>query len=371
MQSTSEKAFFALVRAGLWEKDVRLSHLDSKDFTKVYRLAEEQSVTGILLAGIEHSDVKPPQDLLLQWIGDVQFIEQQNQAMNVFIAGLVDKMRAAGIDTVLVKGQGVAQCYERPLWRSCGDIDWLLSHDNYEKAKVFLSPLASSIENEGKFGKHLGMTIDSWVVELHGTLHTGLSARLDRVIDDTQSLVHHQGEIRTWQNGETRVDLPSPNNDVIFIFTHFLKHFYKGGLGLRQICDWCRLLWTYREVIDRCLLERRITEMRLMSEWKAFAAFAVERLGMPVEAMPLYSSARKWARKVQRIQSFVMRVGNMGHNRDGSYRGRYPFLVRKCISFSRRMGDAVNHAMIFPLDSLRFFPNLVFNGVRMAAKGVG
>ena len=26
--------------------------------------------------------------------------------------------------------------------------------------------------------------------------------------------------------------LPSANNDVVFVFTHFLKHFYKGGIGL-------------------------------------------------------------------------------------------------------------------------------------------
>ena len=34
--------------------------------------------------------------------------------------------------------------------------------------------------------------------------------------------------------------------------------------------------------------------MGLMSEWKAFAAVAVDWLGMPVEAIPLYSSNRKW-----------------------------------------------------------------------------
>lgn len=28
-----------------------------------------------------------------------------------------------------------------------------------------------------------------------------------------------------------------------------------------------------------------------MTEWQAFGAFAVEMLGMPIEAMPMYSSA--------------------------------------------------------------------------------
>ena len=52
-----------------------------------------------------------------------------------------------------------------------------------------------------------------------------------------------------------------------------------------------------------------------------------------------------------------------------SYYNKNPYLVRKVISFGRRVGDLVNHAKIFPLDSLRFAPNIVFNGVRSVIKG--
>lgn len=153
------------------------------------------------------------------------------------------------------------------------------------------------------------------------------------------------------------------------MFTHFLNHFYKGGIGLRQICDWSRLLWTYRESLDRGLLESRLQKIGLMTEWKAFGAFAVDYLGMPSEAMPLYSVDAKWKRKAQKICSFVLEVGNFGHNRDMSYYNSKPYLVRKTISLGRRCGDLFRHAMIFPLDSLRFFPNIVFNGLRSTARG--
>ena len=70
-----------------------------------------------------------------QFIGRTVQLEQRNQAMNYFIGVLVEKMREAGIYTVLVKGQGVGQCYERPLWRSCGDVDLFFDAENYERAK--------------------------------------------------------------------------------------------------------------------------------------------------------------------------------------------------------------------------------------------
>lgn len=100
-------------------------------------------------------------------------------------------------------------------------------------------------------------------------------------------------------------------------------------------------------------------------------ALAVEYLGMPVEAMPFYSSQKRWSREAGRICSFVIRVGNFGHNRDMSYYAKRPYVVRKAISFRRRFVDALNHLAIFPLDTLRFFPSIVFNGIRSAIRREG
>lgn len=373
-RKVSFDVFFALLRAGLWEKDVRLSQFNNIELSEISRLAEEQSVVGLVAAGLVHVvDVKLPKEDVLQFVGQAFLLEQQNQMMNTFIGNLIKKMCAAGIYTLLVKGQGLAQCYEKPLWRSCGDVDFLLSDNNYTKAKAFLIPLSSSHEKESVYGKHLGMTIDPWVVELHGSLRCGLSKRMDKVIDEVQNNVFCTGNVRSWENGGTQVFLPLPDNDVIFIFTHFLKHYYKGGLGLRQICDWCRLLWTYRDTLNHELLESRIRKMGLMTEWKAFAAFAVNYLGMPVDAMPLFNGNdnqnQNLHRKAELIKDYVLEVGNFGHNRDMSYYNSKPYLVRKSISLGRRCGDLFRHAQIFPLDSMRFMPSIIFNGLRSAAKG--
>lgn len=367
--NNNQEAFLALVRAGLWEKQVQLSPYKDINFSEVYRIAEEQSVIGLVAAGLEH--VKVPHVWALQFAGQTIQLEQRNKAMNAFIAKFINMLSSFNINVILVKGQGIAQCYERPLWRSCGDVDLLLSDENYNKAKHLLIPKASEVESESLSDKHLGMTIEKWIVELHGSLHTELSSKLDKVVDSVQDEVFYHGCVRTWVNGEVQVFLPSPDNDVIFIFTHYLKHFYKGGLGLRQICDWCRLLWSYGQSLNYGLLESRLRTMGLMTEWKAFAAFAVEYLGMPVEVMPLFDDDKKWARKAKKILEFVMRVGNMGHNRNNSFYYKYPFVIRKIISSSRRIVDAFNHALIFPLDSIRFFPVILFNGVRSAVKGIG
>lgn len=376
----NEEVFLALMRAGLWA-DVESTELriqgfkDSVDWEKVYQLAEEQSVLGVVLAGIEHSEVKPPRELLLQWIGEVQLLEQQNLEMNQFIAKLIKKLRKEDVYAILLKGQGIAQCYEHPMWRCCGDVDLLLSDKNYQKSKTVLTPLASSIEPESIYGKHLGLTINSWAVELHATQHTELSSRIDKVIDSVKDDLFCQGNVRIWMNDDMQVFLPSPDNDVIIVFTHFLKHFYKGGLGLRQICDWCRLLWTFKDSLDRELLDSRIRRMGLMSEWKAFYNLASRYLGMPDLDSGFMFHDSRFDKKADRIMEFVLMSGNMGHNRGswltehGSWLGRQ-YMVRKTFSMFRRIDDLINHARIFPLDSLRFFPYMMINGVRSAMKGV-
>lgn len=355
--------------AGLWEKEPFLSTIGRIDYAEVFKLAEEQSVLGLALAGLEYSDVKPPKELLLQWIGEVQMVEQQNRAMNTFIAELIEKFRKIGVYALLVKGQGIALSYEKPLWRSCGDVDFFLSEDNYINAKSFLMPMAEHVEQEWVTSKHLGMTIEGWTVELHGSLRGSLSSKVNSILDEIKQDTFLRGNVRSCFINKAQVFLLGIENDIIYVFCHFLNHFYKGGIGLRQICDWCRLLYTNKDSLNYRLLESRIRKMGLMSEWKAFGALAVEYLGMPVDAIPFYSNSTKWKKKADRIVKFVLVTGNFGHNRDMSYYGKYPYLIRKCVSMGRRISDLINHARIFPLDSLRFFPRIMFNGVRSAMRG--
>lgn len=360
--SQNQQAFFVLVRAGLWEKEARLSQFKDVDYAAVMLRAEEQSVVGLVTAGLEKVvDTKVPKDVVLQFIGSTLQNEQRNKAMNEYVAKLIDLLRKEDIYAILVKGQGVAQCYERPLWRACGDVDLLLSDTNYDKAKEVLTPLAVNVESEYKSLKHLGMSLpEGFEVELHGTLHSRLSRRIDRVIDNAQKDVFFAGSVRSWQNGGTQVFLPSPNNDIIFVFTHILHHFFIEGVGLRQICDWCRLLWTYREKLDKKLLEGRIKEAGIESEWKAFSALAVDWLGMPVEAMLLYSSDKKWSRKAERIMAFVLESGNFGHNREAAQ--------SKLHSVWLKTKDFARHSLVFPWDSIKFYFHFLGNGIKIATQ---
>ena len=70
----NQQAFFALMRAGLWEKEARLSLYNDIDFSEVYRIAEEQSVVGLVAAGLEHvADMRVPQQWALLFDGQIYY----------------------------------------------------------------------------------------------------------------------------------------------------------------------------------------------------------------------------------------------------------------------------------------------------------
>ena len=359
------KAFFALLRAGLWSDgnpDIRID--GTTDWEEVYRLATEQSVLGLILAGLEHSDVKLPQMLLLQWIGEAQIIEQRNKEMNAFIAELIEELRKNDIYVLLVKGQVVAQCYEKPLWRCSGDVDLLLSNDNYQKAKSTLIPIADEVANENTTTKHQALVMNGFDVELHGKMPFKLSMRVEHGIDDVLEDLFVRGNVKSWDCNGTQVFLPSPDNDVILVFTHFLHHFFIEGVGLRQICDWCRLLYTYRDTLNYELLESRIRKMGLMTEWKAFYNLASRYLGMPDLDSELTIHDSRFDKKADRIMKLVLESGNFGHNKDLSYRSRFSGLTYKIVAAWRRLKDFASLIPVFPLDAPRFYVTYILGKVK-------
>ena len=351
-EENTHKTFFQLIRLGLGfgtSEDVKIP--EGVDWEEVYRLAEEQSVLGLALAGIENlrnqgiTEGMPNQMLLLQMIGEVQMVEQRNKAMNEFIARTVEDMRKKNIYTVLVKGQGLAQCYERPLWRPAGDIDFFFSQNDFPTATEYFRNIGGEVVQNARYTKSFGVVIEPLFIEVHGTLRNSLSSKMDREIDAVQKDVFYGGNVRSWQNGETTVFLPNVDNDVFPVFVHFVRHFYKGGVSLRQLCDWCRLLYRYHEELDVRLLENRIRRSGLMEEGRAFYTMANKYLGMPdvFQGAGFKFHDSRYERKAERILEYIL----AGSVEDGSF-GQKVKSVRRLVK-------------IFPKNTLAFLPMLFLN----------
>ena len=94
---------------------------------------------------------------------------------------------------------------------------------------------------------------------------------------------------------------------------------------------------TYRDKADSQLIETRVKKAGLISEWRAFASIAVNCLGMPIEAMPLFDASKKWSKKADKILAFILKGGEW-----------------------RKVHDTIFVGRIFPLNTIRFASGILF-----------
>ena len=102
-----------LVRVALG-KQQKLSHpLAENEWLQLFNTAIGQAVAGICCAGIEKLPVeqRPPLELLYQWIALAASVQKQNELMDKRSAKVWKKMKEAGLDAAVLKGQGVATEY--------------------------------------------------------------------------------------------------------------------------------------------------------------------------------------------------------------------------------------------------------------------
>lgn len=363
------RAFLALASAGLWgEGGNGAVPWKDVEWEAVLQLAREQALAGIVASAFDTGDL----GFEIQDVVDhsqskalakkVYSIEQRNIGMDNFILRLFAELQSNGLHPVLLKGQGVAQSYLNPLRRNPGDVDVLLWSDEYEAAKKLLMPKASKTIADKENEKHTAFVLSGFIVELHGTLCLLLGKKIDAQMDILYEHIFAQKEFRTIEfSGLTdasgnQVNLPEINIDVLYVFCHMLQHFFTGGIGLRQVCDLCRMLYTYRDEIDCEWLSAELEKMGLWAEWKSFGALAVDYLGMRPEYVPFLAEdeakgdgiAAKWHRKARRIMAYILSTGNMGKNRDDSYKKKYPYIIKKLISFFKIISNFWRLVRIFP-----------------------
>ncbi|MBR5700542.1 MAG: nucleotidyltransferase family protein [Bacteroidales bacterium] len=356
----TDQQFFSLLRAGLWGTPPDAALFDGPvDWEAIYETANRQTLLGFVGDGIAlqvaHSGIpeadKAPVDIRKKFLVQVVKAERRNEKLNQFIVRFNRIFSEAGIVPVIVKGQGVALAYRQPMHRQSGDIDYLLTPEDYTKAKEILTPLASEVEAEGTDRLHFNCTVEGITVELHGTEDRIHHTRgPERKFDDFTTR-HYAAPMRYWDLDGEKIPLMDHHFSVIYILEHFHHHMMTSGVGLRQICDWIMYISEYRDALDEAALEADLKDLSLLRPWKVYAALAVSCLGMPAERMPLYDPS--FARYNSRVWRIIAKTGNFGKYERKRPPMSVPRLLRKIKSFAYILKQTARLLPIFPSESLR------------------
>ena len=134
--SGASKVFLELLRVSIWGGVARVPD-GFKDWGTVFTLAKKQSV----LCLVAHAVLSDPviggdleEDVKTQLKSHVVANMGAHRMLNSTVVQVVSALDAAGVPSVLLKGQALARNYPIPELRACGDIDIYAGPETYLKA---------------------------------------------------------------------------------------------------------------------------------------------------------------------------------------------------------------------------------------------
>lgn len=215
-----------------------------------------------------------------------------------------DALDAVGINAIVLKGSAVALYYPKPERRSCGDIDLLVTDEDFERASRTLADLCGM---EGyQSGRHVSFSMTGVSIELHWYFsdYAILDARLKAAIP--------RG--RTAELFGMRFRMLPPVENGLAVLDHIRHHLVWGQLGMKQVVDW--MMFVDGELKDEAAFEAFFREAGKY-QLDMFAAAMTQMcriyLGLPGE----YSVFKDSALCEDLLACFID-SGNFGRKRENA-----------------------------------------------------
>ena len=248
--------FFDLIRSADGQKEIINVTISENEWYAMYNTAKKQAIAGYLFTVLDHfskNNHKPPLDLLYDWISCSEQIRHRNMLLNHRCIELTKLFAESGFESCILKGQGNALMYPDPLLRTPGDIDiWVKG----KKDKIL--KFCQSRTEGCKLGHHhIHFPIwDDVEVEVH---FTPSYTRVPRFSRRTRTYFDNFERIEIDGRGSfaegTKIYIPSKDCNLVFQMSHMARHFFYGGIGLRQVIDYYYLLksegtWNKKNVVN-------------------------------------------------------------------------------------------------------------------------
>ena len=225
---TLKNTIHLIIRSGITGE--KLSLPEDTDMEKLYKQLSRHSILALGYTGLVNcgADKKHPvmQQLFRDYIAVMLKSERQLSALKELFTAFEQQ----GIDYLPLKGINMKKLYPKPELRSMGDADVLIRKDKYDD-------VVNIVKAQGyEFILQASHTKNWENKNLHLEVHTDLMPDSD---EDYYNYFEECWPKAILKNGSEYCF--SAEDEFLFIFTHFARHFRCGGIGYRQLID----LWVY------------------------------------------------------------------------------------------------------------------------------
>lgn len=187
------------------------------------------------------------QKLFLDYCRALQRSEMQMRLVKKLFAAF----DAAGVDYLPLKGVTMKALYPQPELRYMGDADILIRKEQYDRIRPIMAGLGYTEKQETDH--ELQWTQPGLYVELHKWLIPSYNKDLHVYFEDCW---------RFAQKGQGSSYRMPPEDEWVYLFAHFAKHFRDGGIGCRYVLDLWMFLKAHPE-LDEALVEKKMAQVGL------------------------------------------------------------------------------------------------------------
>ena len=247
--NVTQKGITILLRSGITGEKLQLP----ADFSleEAFGILRRQSMAPLAYEGAVQCGVPAEnpvmQKMLMICYQNLMQHELQMRAVN----RILEAFEANKIPHMPVKGCNMKKLYPKPELRAMGDADILIHPQDHGRIRTVMTALGFDFLSENDH-------VFEWnSKDLYVELHKSLVP----VDDEDYYAYYNTGWQLAVQGSGYRHDL-STEDAYIFIFTHFARHYRRGGIGCRHVVD----LFVYRRAfpnMDMDYIRRELTKLHL------------------------------------------------------------------------------------------------------------
>lgn len=244
----------ALVKSALTGEKMKIP--ENFDWDGALNTAKKHQIIPMLYYGVQYSGITPPAEIMqkleLTTYKNIAVSQNQLYALEQIYKAFDENK----IDYMPLKGSVLKFVYPKPEMRPMGDADILIRQEQYEEIRPVMTELGFSeiLESDHEL-----------IWDKKGVLHVELHKRL--IPSYNKDYYEYYGD--GWRFAEhkenCRYDMRNEDN-YIYLFTHYAKHYRDGGIGIRHMTD--LYVFAAHSELDYEYIEEELKKLQLLEFYK-------------------------------------------------------------------------------------------------------
>ncbi len=302
-------ALFSLLKASLFGKDIDID-FSQVDFSALYSEAKNQRVEGVVFQKIPSNLPENCNEVYKSWYNRALHTLSIN--LNISNAHVIinNLLKKNNIRYSIIKGCTAARYYPQPVYRSMGDVDFLVEPKDVKRVKTILEE-NGFVESEDAEEHSYHISFEK--SKIHYELHFAVSDEGYGSSENFAKEVLNEAVPVQLYNDLGEIFIASEKHHCMIMLAHMKKHMVMYGMGLRHVCDWALFINKYSS-------EEFVSSFKEEIKRSGFWEFAQEM--SQISHIYLGADYKDWFGKIdyensKKLMEYIFASGNFGMKREG------------------------------------------------------